>query len=132
VWPGEDDENAQVLVADEAVVRAGRDEDGLPFDEWNGGAVDLERSAAFEDDVDLVVGVRLLLVWLWGDECVDAELEARRSWATSYPPVPATIRALIALRSMLPVLPIIDSPWTNAEGGRSRPRVGARVPLVSR
>jgi len=60
------------------MVGAGRDEDRLPFDERNGGSVDLERSAAFEHHVDLVVGVRLLLVWLWSDEHVDAELEARR------------------------------------------------------
>ena len=75
--PGEDDEHGQVFVADEAVVCVGGDEPPA-FDEWNGGSVDLERSAAFEHHIDLVVGVRLLLVWLWSGENVDAELEARR------------------------------------------------------
>jgi hypothetical protein len=41
-------------------------------------ALDLERPAAFEDVVDLVVLVRLLAVRLRCDEDVDADLEAWR------------------------------------------------------
>ena len=60
------------------MVGARGDEDRVPFLEWDTGPVDLERSAALDDHVDLVVGVRLLVIRLRGDECVDAELEARR------------------------------------------------------
>ena len=38
-------------------------------------AFDVEHAVPFEDDVDLVVVVRLLAVGLWGDEDVDADLE---------------------------------------------------------
>src|ERR1700745_3987808 len=77
-WTLEDDEHGELLVADEAVVRAGRHEHRLALAEVHPFALDLERSGALEHDVDLVVLVRLLPVGLGSDEDVDAELEAGR------------------------------------------------------
>ena len=57
---------------------AGRDEDGLSLGDRDRLAFDVEDAAALEHDVELVVGVRLLVVGLGGDEYVDADLEAGR------------------------------------------------------
>ena len=57
---------------------AGLDEHGVALGELHRLALHLERAAALEDDVDLVVGVRLLPVGLGRDEHVDAELDPRR------------------------------------------------------
>src|SRR5579864_2972798 len=73
----EDDKHGEVLVADEAMISARGHEDGVAFPQLDRLALDLESSAAFEDDVDLVVLVRLLPVGLRGYEHVDADLEAR-------------------------------------------------------
>ena len=57
---------------------AGGHEDGLPLGDRDRLAFDVEDAAALEHDVDLVVGMRLLVVGLGGDEHVDANLEAGR------------------------------------------------------
>lgn len=72
----EDDEHAEVFVRREAVVGTGLDEDGTAFLHRNLLPLDLEHTAAFEDDVDLVVHVGLLAVGLGCDQNVDAQLEA--------------------------------------------------------
>jgi hypothetical protein len=74
----EDDEDREVLVGAEAMVGAGFDENRVALLHRHWLAFDLEHAASLEDDVDLVVLVRLLVVGLRGDEDVDAELEARR------------------------------------------------------
>lgn len=76
---GEDDEDAQSLVAGEAVVRAGWHEGCLSFIDIYGLAFDREHSSSFEHEVNLVVFVRLLPVRLRRDEDVDADLESRRA-----------------------------------------------------
>ena len=53
-------------------------EDRLPRGDGERGALDREDAAPLEDDVDLVVVVRLLPVGLGRHEHVDAELEPRR------------------------------------------------------
>ena len=53
----------------------GGDEHRLALDEVDLLVFDLERAGALEDDVDLVVLVRLLAVGLGRDEDVDADLE---------------------------------------------------------
>jgi hypothetical protein len=60
------------------MLRMGRDERSLALVELELRSLHLERARAFEDDIDLVVLVRLLAVWLGRDEHVDADLEARR------------------------------------------------------
>src|SRR5262245_41678435 len=72
----EDHEDAQVLVRGEAVLGTGLDEDGTAFAHRDILALDLENAAAFEDDVELVVVVRLLTIGLGCDQNVDAQLEA--------------------------------------------------------
>lgn len=71
----EDDEHAQVLVRGEAMVCAGLDEDGAALTDRYLLAFDLEDACALENDVDLVVFVRLLPVGLWGNQDIDTELE---------------------------------------------------------
>ena len=80
VLPGlrEDDEHAELLVADEAMLGPGGHKDGLALLELHRLPFDLEHAAPFEDDVDLVVLVGLLTVGLGRDQHVDAKLEARR------------------------------------------------------
>ena len=56
----------------------GGDEDRLALRELDFRALYLEHARAFEDDVDLVVLVRLLAVGLGSDEHVDADLETGR------------------------------------------------------
>jgi len=51
----EDHEHAELLVADEAVLGAGRNEDGVPLAKLDVLSLDLEHAAALEHDVDLVV-----------------------------------------------------------------------------
>ena len=75
---GEHDEHAQALVPREAVVGARRDERRLPFAQPDGLALDRQLAFAFEDDVQLVVGVSALAVRLRRDEDVHADLEAGR------------------------------------------------------
>ena len=49
----------------------------IPSCEGRRDVLDLEDTAALEDDVDLVLVVRLLAVRLGSDEDVDPDLEAR-------------------------------------------------------
>ena len=79
----EDDEERELLVGAEAMVRARLDEDRMSFLHRNAHAFDLEHSRAFEHEIHLVVLVGLLPVRLRGDEHVDAELEAGDSWTIS-------------------------------------------------
>ena len=51
------------------------DEHSVTFGHRKDLTLDFERAASFEDDVDLVVGVRLLRVRVRRDEHVDADLE---------------------------------------------------------
>src|SRR4051812_47906957 len=71
----EQHEQRELLVRGEAVLRSGLDEDRVAFLHVDRRAVDGERAAALEHDVDLVVVVRLLTVGLRGDEDVHAELD---------------------------------------------------------
>ena len=57
------------------MVGAGGHEDALALLERHGAALDLEHAAPVEDEVDLVVCVRLLAVGFRCDEYVDADLE---------------------------------------------------------
>src|SRR5207248_8317515 len=75
----EEHEHAQLLVADETVLGAGGDEDGVALAKLDLLTLDLERASAFEDDVDLVVLMRRLAVGLRRDEDVDADLESGRA-----------------------------------------------------
>ena len=72
----EDHEHAQLLVADELVLRTGGNKDRVAFTQINLLAFDLKRSSALKDDVDLVVDVGLLMIGLGGDKVVDADLKA--------------------------------------------------------
>jgi hypothetical protein len=54
---------------------AGLDEDGVAFGHGKNLTFDFERAASFDDDVNLVIGVRLLRVRVRRDEHVDADLE---------------------------------------------------------
>ena len=60
--PVEDDEHAQVLVRGEPVVCACLDEGRVSFTNQHRLAFDFEDPGPLEDDVHLVVGVRLLPV----------------------------------------------------------------------
>src|SRR5512132_872892 len=73
-FPGllEDHQHTELLIADEAVLGARRNEDGIAFAKFDLLSLDLERAAPVEDDVDLVVLVRGLAVWLRRHEHVDA------------------------------------------------------------
>src|SRR4051812_18614791 len=77
--PFEDDEQAQVLVTNEAMLGAGRNKHGMALSQLDGIPFDLERSLTLEDDVDLVVFMGLLSVRLRGDEDVDPKLELLRT-----------------------------------------------------
>jgi len=77
--PREDHEQAQALVAGEAVLGAGRDEDRFPLLDRDPLVLDGEHPASFEHDVDLVVLVGRLVVRLGRDEHVDADLEPGRA-----------------------------------------------------
>ena len=57
---------------------AGPHERGLALQELDLLALDFERARSREDDIDLVVLVRLLAVGLRRDEDVDSDLEPRR------------------------------------------------------
>src|SRR5262245_27592572 len=72
------DEDAEVLVAREAMVGSGRDERGLALPHLDRLTLDHQDAAALEHVVELVVGMRLLAVRLRRDENVDADLEPRR------------------------------------------------------
>ena len=61
-----------------AVVGAGRNEGGLPCAELHFLTLYGQHAAPLEDDVHLVVGVRLLMVGLGSDEHVHADLEPGR------------------------------------------------------
>src|SRR5581483_11950776 len=74
----EDDEHGELLVRRELVVGAGLDEHRVPRVHLDRRALHVERAAAVEDDVHLVVGVRLLTVGLRRDEDVHAEFDAGR------------------------------------------------------
>ena len=74
----EDDEQREVLVGCESVVGAGRDEERAAFLQRCLHALDFQDAGAFENDVDLVVLVRLLAIRLWRNQHVDADLEPGR------------------------------------------------------
>src|ERR1700694_1502926 len=61
------------------MVCARRHERRLPFSHLDGLAFDREHPASFEHDINLIILMRLLLVGLWSDEDVDADLEPRRA-----------------------------------------------------
>lgn len=65
-----------MLVGREAMVGSGLHKDGAPLLDVNLLALDLQHPGPLEDDVDLVVLVRLLPVRLWSDKDVDTDLEA--------------------------------------------------------
>ena len=73
----EHDEQAQRLVAREAVLVAGPDEDGFPFFEMPYVTFDLDVALAVENDVDLIEVVWHLPVRFGSDQDVDADLEPR-------------------------------------------------------
>ena len=75
VRPVEDHQQGEVLVGGEAVVGSRRHEQRAAFLERCLDALDFQHAAAFEDDVHLVVLVRLLPVGLGRHEDVDADLE---------------------------------------------------------
>jgi hypothetical protein len=77
--PDEDDEHAQPLVADEPMLGSRGDKRCPALGELHRPALDLERAASVEDDVDHVILVRFLPIGLRRDEDVDAELEAARA-----------------------------------------------------
>ena len=54
---------------------AGFDEHGVTFGHRKDLALDFERAPSFDDDVDLVIGVRLLRVRVRRDEDVHADLQ---------------------------------------------------------
>ncbi len=60
------------------MIRARLDEDGVALLHRHRLALDVEDALSLEDDVDLVVLVRLLAVGLGRDEHVDAQLEPGR------------------------------------------------------
>jgi hypothetical protein len=72
--PGEDDEYAQTFVTREPVIGSRRDEGGGPLLNRQRLALDREHPAPFEDDVELVVLVRGLVVGLGRNEDVDPDL----------------------------------------------------------
>src|SRR5205809_7159078 len=72
----EDDKNAEVLVGRETMIRPGLDEDSRALSHGDLLALYLEDACPFEDDVELVVVVRLLAVRLGRDEAVDTDFEA--------------------------------------------------------
>jgi hypothetical protein len=57
---------------------AGGDKHRMPVAQLDPMPFDVKRAAAFEDDVDLVIGVWLLVVSLGCDQHVDADLETGR------------------------------------------------------
>ena len=60
----EHDEQAEAFVAGEPMFGACRNEGRLALVDGDGVAFDGQLAAAFEDDVELVVGVGALMVWL--------------------------------------------------------------------
>jgi hypothetical protein len=97
------------------VVGPGRDEDGRALLHARRLAFHLQDAAALEDDVDLVVLVRLLPVRLRSDEDVDPDLEPRR-----------LVDDLVAAARLLKPAPgrfdveRVQSPSLNAHEGRQR------------
>jgi hypothetical protein len=73
-----DRQYGEVLIGAETVLSAGGDEGGVTFPELQLLSVDFEHPASFEDDVDLVVFVYALMVWLWRDKRVDADVKSLR------------------------------------------------------
>jgi hypothetical protein len=61
------------------VFSAGGDKDRVSLAEFHALAFDLEYAPSAEDDVDLVLVVRLLAIRLRCDEHIDADLKTRRS-----------------------------------------------------
>src|SRR6202035_4705370 len=66
--PLEDDESGKLLVADELMLSPGGNEHRVALAQLYCFAFDLEDACSLEDDVDFVVIVRLLAVWLRCDE----------------------------------------------------------------
>ena len=60
--PREDHQNGETLVPGKAMLCASRNEVHRPLAERKLLPLDIEDSSAFEDDIDLVVGMRLLAV----------------------------------------------------------------------
>ena len=74
----EDHEHAELLVADELVSGAGGNEHGVALPQLDRLGLRPPGCRALEHDVDLVVGMGLLMVGLGSDENVDADFEAGR------------------------------------------------------
>jgi hypothetical protein len=77
--PREHNEDAQAFVPREAVVGACRYEGRLPFLNGKGLSLDREHAPALQNDVELVVLVRLLAIRLRRNEDVDPDLQPRRA-----------------------------------------------------
>ena len=65
-----------MLVRSEAMFSVRLYEDGTALSHWHGLTLDLEDARALENNVQLVVLVRLLPIRLGGDQHIDAHLEA--------------------------------------------------------
>jgi hypothetical protein len=72
----EDHQHAEMFVGREAMLGSGFDEDRGALSDGNLFSLDFEDACALEDDVELVVLVRLLPIGLRRDETVDPDLEA--------------------------------------------------------
>jgi hypothetical protein len=72
----EDDEQDDPLVVLEVMVRPRGDEGGVALRQRERFVLDAERSAAFQNEVQLVPFMRLLPVRFWSGEDVDAHLDA--------------------------------------------------------
>ena len=60
------------------MVSAGRHERGVSFPKLELLSLDVKHPASLKDDVELVVGVHTLMVWLRSDKRVDTDLEPSR------------------------------------------------------
>jgi hypothetical protein len=67
-----------VLIGAEAVVGAGGYKRCLTFPKLQLLSVGVEHPAAFEDDIELVIGVCTLMVRLWRDKRIHADLKPGR------------------------------------------------------
>jgi hypothetical protein len=67
-----------MLIGAETVLSAGGDERRVTFTKLELLSVDVEHPTSFKDDVELVGCVYALMVWLWRDKRVDADLKSLR------------------------------------------------------
>ena len=130
----EQHEHAQLLVAGEAMLGAGGDEDRVALAELDRLAFDLQRAAALDHDVDLVVLVRLLAVGLGRDQHVDAQLEPGRAVddlvaaARGNEPRPATgdVERMCTRQALLVVVAVLVHVRSSILGERRPPEGGLR------